>query len=190
MSRKLFHLTRLSKSAIMAQQVSISGQEDFTPQQLADTNTAKIDFPRRLECQLLSLELKRSDDEKLSGYGGDRAVPPRRRRRWRRRAGRRCRVASGGDVIRGDGFYRQVARFALVVRMLAFGAAEGELTLVEVVAGSVQAAGAGSNYRLVLRAAGGGGNGGVGTYEAVVWGVPGSTAWTWKVLSFRRVAGD
>uniref|UniRef100_A0A0E0CJ62 Cysteine proteinase inhibitor n=1 Tax=Oryza meridionalis TaxID=40149 RepID=A0A0E0CJ62_9ORYZ len=99
-------------------------------------------------------------------------------------------VPIGGDVIRGDGFYRQVARFALVVRMLAFGAAEGELTLVEVVAGSVQAAGAGSNYRLLLRAAGGGGNGGVGTYEAVVWGVPGSTAWTWKVLSFRRVAGD
>ncbi|EAY85368.1 hypothetical protein OsI_06747 [Oryza sativa Indica Group] len=96
-------------------------------------------------------------------------------------------VPIGGDVIRGDGLYRQVARFALVVRMLAFGAAEGELTLVEVVAGSVQAAGAGNNYRLLLRAAGGGG---VGTYEAVVWGVPGSTAWTWKVLSFRRVAGD
>ncbi|KAF2944193.1 hypothetical protein DAI22_02g123500 [Oryza sativa Japonica Group] len=94
-------------------------------------------------------------------------------------------VPIGGDVIRGDGLYRQVARFALVVRMLAFGAAEGELTLVEVVAGSVQAAGAGNNYRLLLRAAGG-----VGTYEAVVWGVPGSTGWTWKVLSFRRVAGD
>uniref|UniRef100_A0A0E0JYG3 Cysteine proteinase inhibitor n=1 Tax=Oryza punctata TaxID=4537 RepID=A0A0E0JYG3_ORYPU len=94
-------------------------------------------------------------------------------------------VPIGGDV-RGNGFYRQVAKFALVVRMLAF-RAEEELTLVEVVAGSVQAAGAGNNYRLLLRAADGGG---VGTYEAVVWGVPGSTAWTWRVLSFRRVAGD
>uniref|UniRef100_A0A0D9VES6 Cystatin domain-containing protein n=1 Tax=Leersia perrieri TaxID=77586 RepID=A0A0D9VES6_9ORYZ len=87
----------------------------------------------------------------------------------------------------GSNFYRQVANFALVMRMLVLRGAE-ELTLVEVVAGSVQPAGAGNNYRLLMRAADGGGA--VGRYEAVVWGVPRSTAWTWKVLSFRRVAGD
>uniref|UniRef100_J3LBR1 Cysteine proteinase inhibitor n=1 Tax=Oryza brachyantha TaxID=4533 RepID=J3LBR1_ORYBR len=53
-----------------------------------------------------------------------------------------------------------------------------ELALVEVVAGSVQAAGAGNNYRLLLRAA----DVRRGAVRSV-WGVPRST-------SFKRVAGN
>ncbi|KAL6629535.1 hypothetical protein ACP70R_029300 [Stipagrostis hirtigluma subsp. patula] len=84
-----------------------------------------------------------------------------------------------------DNFYRQVANFALLIRTMVF---KVELRLVEVVSGSVQAAGAGNNYRLLLRVADGAGT--VGRCQVVVWGVPKSTDWTWKVVSFQRVAGN
>ncbi|CAL5058854.1 unnamed protein product [Urochloa decumbens] len=82
-----------------------------------------------------------------------------------------------------DFFYRQVANFSLLIRALAF---REYLDLVQVVSGSVQAAGAGNNYSLQLRAADR--SGAVGVYRTVVWGVPRSRDWTWKVVSFQRVA--
>ncbi|OEL29411.1 hypothetical protein BAE44_0009570 [Dichanthelium oligosanthes] len=85
----------------------------------------------------------------------------------------------------GNFFYRQVANFSLLMRALVF---KERLDLVQVVSGSVQAAGAGNNYSLLLRAADQ--NGTVGRYLTVVWGVPGSRDWTWKVISFQRVAGN
>ncbi|RCV05957.1 hypothetical protein SEVIR_1G123100v4 [Setaria viridis] len=83
-----------------------------------------------------------------------------------------------------DFFFRQVANFSLLIRALVF---REYLDLVHVVSGSVQAAGAGNNYSLLLRAADRT-NGAVGRYQTVVWGVPGSRDWTWKVVSFQRVA--
>ena len=85
----------------------------------------------------------------------------------------------------GNFLYRQVGNFSLLIRTLVF---REYLVLVEVVSGSVQAAGAGNNYNLLLRAADRNGN--VGRYQTVVWGVPGSRDWTWKVISFQRVAGN
>ncbi|CAN6278268.1 unnamed protein product [Urochloa humidicola] len=82
-----------------------------------------------------------------------------------------------------DFFYRQVANFSLLIRALVF---REYLNLVQVVSGSVQAAGAGNNYSLQLRAADQ--SGAVGMYRTVVWGVPRSRDWTWKVVSFQRVA--
>ncbi|CAL4888518.1 unnamed protein product [Urochloa decumbens] len=82
-----------------------------------------------------------------------------------------------------DFFYRQVANFSLLIRALVF---REYLDLVQVVSGSVQAAGAGNNYSLQLWAADR--NGAVGVYRTVVWGVPRSRDWTWKVVSFQRVA--
>ncbi|CAL4970004.1 unnamed protein product [Urochloa decumbens] len=82
-----------------------------------------------------------------------------------------------------DFFYRQVANFSLLIRALVF---REYLDLVQVVSGSVQAAGAGNNYSLQLRAADR--SGAVGVYRTVVWGVPRSRDWTWKVVSFQRVA--
>ncbi|RLM77849.1 hypothetical protein C2845_PM12G09520 [Panicum miliaceum] len=85
----------------------------------------------------------------------------------------------------GSFFYRQVGNFSLLIRALVF---REYLDLVEVISGSVQAAGAGNNYSLLLRAADR--NGTVGRYQTVVWGVPGSRDWTWKVISFQRVTGN
>ncbi|CAN6231248.1 unnamed protein product [Urochloa humidicola] len=82
-----------------------------------------------------------------------------------------------------DFFYRQVANFSLLIRALVF---KESLDLVQVVSGSVQPAGAGNNYSLQLRAADR--TGAIGMYRTVVWGVPGSRDWTWKVVSFQRVA--
>ncbi|XP_062224578.1 cysteine proteinase inhibitor 5-like [Phragmites australis] len=85
----------------------------------------------------------------------------------------------------GDPLYQQVANFALLIHTFVF---KEKLSLVQVVSGSVQAIGVGNNYSLLLRAANG--TGSVGRYLTEVWGVPGSTERTWKVLSFERVAGN
>ncbi|KAF8644736.1 hypothetical protein HU200_066348 [Digitaria exilis] len=84
-----------------------------------------------------------------------------------------------------DKLYRQVANFSLMIHALVF---REYLDLVEVVSGSVQVAGVGNNYSLLLRAADR--NATVGRYQTVVWGVPGSRDWNWMVISFRRVAGN
>jgi hypothetical protein len=82
-------------------------------------------------------------------------------------------------------FYRQIANFAVLMHQIVF---KVDLTVVEVVSGRTQVAGVGFNYRLLLRVADG--KGSVGRYDVVVWGVPKSRDWTWKVLSFKRVAGN
>ncbi|KAJ1278975.1 hypothetical protein BS78_04G119300 [Paspalum vaginatum] len=83
----------------------------------------------------------------------------------------------------GDDLYRQVGRFALLMRALVL--REEYLDLVQVLSGSVQAAGVGNNYSLLLLAADR--NGTVGTYKAVAWGVPRSRDWPWKLVDFQRV---
>ncbi|GJM90868.1 hypothetical protein PR202_ga07189 [Eleusine coracana subsp. coracana] len=88
-----------------------------------------------------------------------------------------------GDI--RNNFYRQIGNFALLMRRIVF---REDISLVEVVSGSTQAAGAGFNYRLLLRVADG--EGSIGRYQVVVWGVPKSRDWTWKVVSFNRVAGN
>ncbi|KAL6848446.1 hypothetical protein ACP4OV_021740 [Aristida adscensionis] len=95
------------------------------------------------------------------------------------------RATPAKRLIRMDNTYTQVANFALQNRAVVF---KENLRLVEVVSGSTQDAGAGKSYRLVIRAADSRGN--VGRYQTVVWAVLGSREWTWKVLSFQRVAGN
>ncbi|KAF8721729.1 hypothetical protein HU200_022905 [Digitaria exilis] len=66
-----------------------------------------------------------------------------------------------------------VANFSLMIHALVF---RDYLDLVEVVSGSVQVAGVGNNYSLLLRAA---------DRNATV-----GRDWNWMVISFRRVAGN
>jgi hypothetical protein len=60
-----------------------------------------------------------------------------------------------------------------------------DISLVDVLYVSMQPAGIGSNYFLVIKAADEYKK--VGKYNMLVWGVPGSTTEPWKVLWFKFV---
>lgn len=81
-----------------------------------------------------------------------------------------------------DTLYWQIARFAVLMHKLVY---KKEMTLVDVLYVSMQPSGIGNNYFLEIKAADE--NNKVGRYQVLVWGVPGSTAQPWKVLSFQFV---
>jgi signal peptidase I len=60
-----------------------------------------------------------------------------------------------------------------------------DITLVDVLSVSMQPAGSGNNYFLVLKIADQYKK--VGKYHVLVWGIPKSTSQPWKVLSFQYV---
>ncbi|XP_006651085.1 cysteine proteinase inhibitor 5-like [Oryza brachyantha] len=80
--------------------------------------------------------------------------------------------------------YQQVGRFSVIVYNLSH---RKSLVFVSVVSGETEAAvGGGTNYRLVLLAQTTPG-GSKAKFQCVVWGVPGSRANTWKLLSFQPI---
>ena len=83
-----------------------------------------------------------------------------------------------------DTLYWQIGRFIVLMHRLVY---NKEFTLVDVISVSMQSAGNGNNYFIVFKAVDE--NKKVRRYQALVWGVPGSTAQPWKVLSFQEI-GD
>jgi hypothetical protein len=81
--------------------------------------------------------------------------------------------------------YWQIGRFIVLMHKLVYKL--DQFTLVDVISVSMQPAGNGNNYFVVFKAADE--NRKVRRYQALVWGIPGSTAQPWKVLSF-QVIGD
>lgn len=79
---------------------------------------------------------------------------------------------------------QQVGRFSVLVYDLSH---RKSLVFVSVVSGETEAAvGGGTNYRLVILAETTPG-GSKAKFQCVVWGVPGSRANTWKLLSFKAI---
>jgi len=81
-----------------------------------------------------------------------------------------------------DTLYWQIGRFIVLMHRLVY---NKEFTLVDVISVSMQPAGAGKNYFVVFKAADE--NKVVRRYQAVAWGIAGSTAQPWKVLSFQAI---
>ncbi|KAF0912838.1 hypothetical protein E2562_019426 [Oryza meyeriana var. granulata] len=79
---------------------------------------------------------------------------------------------------------QQVGRFSVLVYDLSH---RKSLVFISVVSGETEpAVGGGTNYRLVILAEKT--PGGIkGQFQSVVWGVPGSRANTWKLLSFKAI---